>query len=300
VFKELLGVGESGGGVGVVRGDTIEFMVTSWHSQDEEDFEEGDDDEEEASISKAKYVIRAFGVNREGRSVCLRVDGFTPYFYVKAPATAPHVSSVTALTKVESFLKERFKSTCIGVQRMRKKDFWGFTNGELYDFFRLKFRSLAAMRKAASSLGFPVAIGGAQTVLKIYESNIDPLLRFMHIRDLRSVGWLKTKRFSLLGKESSPCDVAARCEWLTVDPAPEMEQYQAPLLVAGFDIECNSAHGDFPVAKKDYRRLAIDIESAYERCGIKALDSEEAKKRLHACLFLAFSLDEEIEGGKIK
>ena len=278
---------------------TMEFMVMSWHSQDEEDEDEDEEETTTTTSSKAKYVIRAFGVNREGRSMCLRVDGFTPYFYVRAPATPPHVTRVTALANLERFLKERCKS-CIGMNRMQKKEFWGFTNGEMYDFIRLKFQSLAAMRKAASSLGFPVTIGGAQTVLKIYESNIDPLLRFMHIRDLRSVGWLRTKQFVLLGKDASSCDIAARCEWRSVDPAPEMEQYQAPLLVASFDIECNSAHGDFPVAKKDYRRLAIDIESAYERCGIKAFDSEEAKKRLHACMFLAFSLDDEIEGGKIK
>lgn len=302
VLEELMGGGGAGsaqgaGGIGSDSEKALEFMVVSWHSQDEED--DDCDEEDEASIVNAKYVIRAFGVDRRGRSVCLRVDGFTPYFYVKVPATAPHVSSVTYLTKIESFLKDRFK-TCLGVQRMRKKDYWGFTNGELYDFFRLKFRSLAAMRKAASSLGFPIAIQGAQTILKVYESNIDPLLRFMHIRDLRAVGWLRTSRYVALGKESSPCDVAARCEWLSVDPAPDMEQYQPPLLVAGFDIECNSAHGDFPMAKKDYRRLAIDMESAFERCGIKALDPEESKKRLHACLFLAFSLDVEIEGGKIK
>ena len=304
VYAELLGGVETNASNASNAYNAVEFMATSWHSQDEdaggddEEDEEEDEDEDvsKSAVSRAKYVIRAFGVTREGRSVCLRVDGFTPYFYVKAP---PQADGLTALNRVEQFLKDRFKTTCIGVSHMRKKDFWGFTNGELFDFFRLKFRSHAAMRKAASSLGFPVTIAGmsgsGQIFLKVYESNIDPLLRFLHIRDLRSVGWLRTSRFVALGKESSTCDVAASCHWQSVNPAPDLEQFQAPLLVAGFDIECDSAHGDFPVAKKDYRKLAIDLESAFDRGGIKTMDPHSAKQQLVACMESAFS----ISGGKV-
>ena len=33
----------------------------------------------------------------------------------------------------------------------------------------------------------------------------------------------------------------------------------APLLIASFDIECTSSHGDFPLAKKNYKKLAQDL-----------------------------------------
>lgn len=33
----------------------------------------------------------------------------------------------------------------------------------------------------------------------------------------------------------------------------------SPLLIASFDIECTSSHGDFPLAKKDYKKVVQDI-----------------------------------------
>ena len=33
----------------------------------------------------------------------------------------------------------------------------------------------------------------------------------------------------------------------------------APILVTSFDIECSSSHGDFPVAKKTYSKVAQDL-----------------------------------------
>jgi len=29
------------------------------------------------------------------------------------------------------------------------------------------------------------------------------------------------------------------------------------LIIASYDIECDSSHGDFPIAKKNYKKLAI-------------------------------------------
>ena len=31
-----------------------------------------------------------------------------------------------------------------------------------------------------------------------------------------------------------------------------------PLIIASYDIEADSSHGDFPLAKKDYKRLQIN------------------------------------------
>ena len=36
----------------------------------------------------------------------------------------------------------------------------------------------------------------------------------------------------------------------------------SPLVIASYDIECDSSHGDFPQAKKDYKKLAEDFVMA--------------------------------------
>jgi DNA polymerase elongation subunit (family B) len=37
----------------------------------------------------------------------------------------------------------------------------------------------------------------------------------------------------------------------------------APLVIASFDIECTSSHGDFPVAKKDYKKTAYELLQSF-------------------------------------
>lgn len=48
------------------------------------------------------------------------------------------------------------------------------------------------------------------------------------------------------------------------EPAVE-EDSIGSLKSASFDIECDSSHGDFPIAIKDYNKLAQNIGNEYRR-----------------------------------
>jgi DNA polymerase delta subunit 1 len=156
------------------------------------------------------------------------------------------------------------------VRGLRKKDFWGFSNGEEKLFVRITCRTIKTMRALAdrlSKLPQKVAhIPGMATPVRVllYESNIDPLLRFFHVRDIRPCGWIRVRagRYAL-GASVLPAKCAAdwTCSWQ--DCMSESCDEIAPLLVASFDIECSSSHGDFPVAKKDYRRVAQELLALY-------------------------------------
>jgi len=284
----------------------LTFQVISWHAVDEEEEDSGEDEAPAREGSSTKYVLRAFGVTAGGRSVCLRIEGFTPFLYVKLPVPlcrGPRRSA--AIGALLQHLGGFGRAT-----HLRKKDFWGFTNGELFDFVRITFPSRAAMRRAASRLVRPQkvggALGGAMVPMQLYEANMDPMLRFLHVRGLRPVGWVKATGVRLEASASS-CQLSAACPWQAVSPLSPEEQDrrgQAPLLVAGFDIECNSAHGDFPVARKDYRRLAIDVEGAWSRpCtgavgavgSLRGMGDYDAKERLVAIALAALGLADESE-----
>ena len=281
----------SGGGVGAAAAAApLFFQAVSWHAEDSESGaaaeEQGDssDDDDDAKggsgCSTRRYAVKVFGVDELGTSVSLTVRGFTPFFYVRLldVQSKKPVSDASLLRAAEKRLADDGKRHDMvggadGVRCFGKKDFWGFTQGEVFQFLRLSFRTLRGMRIMAAMLRKQplLTVGGGRRVeVQQYESNMDPLLRMFHLLDVAPAGWLRVDRHRALGPgdpTSSTCEVDAECSWRDLRPAARDEL--APLLVAAFDIECNSAHGDFPVAIKDYRRLAIDLQELYERGGVQ-------------------------------
>ena len=107
--------------------------------------------------------------------------------------------------------------------------------------------------------------------IELYESNIDPMLRFMHIQNISPSGWIRISADNYQNNEPkmSTCEVDVSVpEWNHVH-SQELSQI-SPIIVASYDIEADSSHGDFPLAKKDYKKLAINLVSQcwnlYQQC----------------------------------
>ena len=256
----------------------MEFQAISWYAEDVED--EG-------------YVIKCFGRTAPGKSVALTVTGFRPYFYLKVPDmwnTTYHMG------KISNHFVESFPEGT-GVKRVQKKDFWGFSNEQSFNFFELSFPSHKAMKQAVYKFGRTMRIAGLPSTHKfqLYESNIEPYLRFIHARDLNPCGWMTvTSEFACDGTLESSCsDHDIQCEWRQVSPAPDRPA--APFIIASFDIECTSSGGEFPVPKKTYRRLAtqlVEIVTNYKSC----CSEYEQKETLVAAILYAFGLEPKCRG----
>jgi DNA polymerase elongation subunit (family B) len=276
---------QDGGGPPAPGSDLV-FHVTSWHAGDfARDEDEGEDDGGggEGQGQMQEYVVTAFGVSEGGASVGLTLKGFTPFFYVRVPEGA---RSRSVRDHLVSMAGKRLHEARV----FERKDFWGFTAQRPCEFVRLSFWTLADMRKTASRLQREKQriYGAGQVQLQVYESNIDPLLRMFHIRDLKPAGWVRVPARQLshdAGRTS--CQVDAACPWTAV-VAVERDDI-APLLLAAFDIECASAHGDFPVAIKDYRKLALDLEQ-HAWPAVKARSEYDAKCALIECMRAALGL----------
>ena len=263
------------------------FQALTWHcsddiadeSADKEDSDsvddEDDDDDHHAGKKYIKpkpkhYLIKAFGVLEDGRAVALTVTGFTPFFYIKLSdgLTESQVANVARCMTQGSVSREAFKGCdVLNVRPLKKKDYWGFSNGAQHTFLRVTCNTLRGMRRAAKNLEAMQWIKGVFGVpppgikVSLYESNIDPLLRFFHVRDLQPAGWIRVAKGCY--RRDGPCAMAATChldftcKWQ--DCAATVNNSIAPMLVASFDIECSSSHGDFPVAKKTYTKVAQNL-----------------------------------------
>ena len=169
-----------------------------------------------------EYVIHIFGRTADGRSVHVETP-FEPYFFVRIPVG----------TSPEAIVREYQPASTATV---RRKDLWGFRNQELSTFVKLGFKTLAELRECRPR-GF-----------KVYEKNLDPVLRFMHRTEIKSTGWLEVPDSANPGHDST-CDIdLCVSDWRTLKPVDRDDI--APLRIASLDIEACSESGAFPDAMK--------------------------------------------------
>lgn len=201
----------------------IYFQCLEWHMSDEEDPSEQMD----------FFKLRVFGVDTEGRSICCTLTEFKPFFYVKVPMNwgMSHLKNFLSELKIYSKYKTSLVSDKISL--VMKKEFYGFCNGEEFNFARLVFHNYKGFKHYMYTIkkipGFP-----------LYESNIDPILKFYHIQDIKPSGWVHAKRFRFEREdlESSSCQINIQVSWK--DLVPFDKEGNADILQASFDIETYS------------------------------------------------------------
>ncbi len=246
----------------------IIFQVLNWVAIDVEPENNDDDDDGDSNSENnggATYHIKMFGVDEVGNRVSVTVDSFEPHFYVKLMTNM----TVSQMDSFAEALSRRIENgTYVRASLVKKKDFWGFTNEKEFLFLRLTFKSETAMKTAAKILSAPKPFtvpGLPQKVFKCYESNISPLLRFAHIRDIPSVGWVRISNYKKAMVLPSKCSLDIQAHWKDIHPSQERDNQIAPFLIAAFDVECMSCDGDFPVAIKNYKKIANDMYNLLHR-----------------------------------
>ena len=102
--------------------------------------------------------------------------------------------------------------------------------------------------------------------LEIYESCIPPLLRYFHIQTISPSGWVKINmtKSKKVDKPTTTCmfEITSSSDYII--PQPDKET-MVPYNICSFDIEASSSHGDFPLPKKSYKRLASNIYELFKK-----------------------------------
>jgi len=201
----------------------VVFQVLTWETQDTED----------------EHLISIFGKTNEGKSVCVTTS-FTPYFFVKLPKKTSQMDIRNLYTKIDKVCPE----CLISYDIVQSKDVWGFQNNEKFIFMQLNFKNLAARRMVNGRL--KRTLPDESMKYKVYESNLDPVLRLMHRTNIQSTGWMDSGD-ACVRSHLAHVNIDLFCnDWKTLKPVDIPET--APFVVASVDIECNSSTGKFPDA----------------------------------------------------
>jgi DNA polymerase elongation subunit (family B) len=312
------------------------FQIIDWHQEDvlqnDEDsdssYDSDGDRKTKYKSNTSEYVIYIFGKDQNENTYSLKVESFTPYFYVKVPDCFKKQQLNSFENWVRKNLKGNFnrdtktvlnnKKCLLRCTLHKKKKFRHFDKGKKYKYIRLVFKNLSAAKKAMDIFQNkeynPMTkrttrsekeqiisfISPRKFNYELSDSMIDPLLKFIHHRDISTVGWINIKgeKYNIDYDTKTTCTYNIRTKWNNIKPVLE-DRDNSKIKILGYDIECDSSHGDFPLAKKDYIKPAREIFQYFlrmQKTGGLGDKSEFVKK----CLLKMFSKgDDENQLGKI-
>lgn len=286
----------------VANGGTIRIKALDWHNTNEKcvvvesDESSGDSGAAAAPGSEeTQFVIYLFGITEYGETATVRLNGFTPYFYIKLPAgmtdamfmrifKEPRILSPNfhnAKTGKNPY--EYYKKDMLNVSFCDKMDFWGFNNGAQTHFARLTFRNTYAMKAYERAFEKPVVMPPATATaamdtkisFALYESNMDPMIRFFHWRNLEPCGWLEVSNYTYnKTNDFSIANFELVAHWKSVSALAVPMLTMGRVVEAAFDIECDSDDGCFPLAQKDWNKIVRPLIDEFVSASASAAPPE--------------------------
>ena len=195
----------------ILNTNNLLCQITDWKAYDiiqndenenDDDDDENDDDEPRKKYSNnKKFIIRGYGVTENGNSICIHIDDFEPYFYFKIPQNWDNAKFNYFAETVKESVYYNQRSNLIKYGIVKKKEFYGFTNNQLflYGIFVFKNESgFYTFKKAMKENKFLLKKYNEEIDFSksLYETKVSPLLRFFHVQNIDPSGWIEIKKFS--------------------------------------------------------------------------------------------------------
>ena len=257
------------------------------------------------SGDKNTFIVQMFGINEEGKSASIYVDEFKPFFYMKVSNSWTKAIKNDFMKHIRSKMGKYYHDSLIDGILIKRRKLYGYDNKSLHKFIKLTFANVPALNKAKNLFFEDVVLRDgskerklirpgykfANTNIEIYESNIPPLLRFFHIKDISPSGWIelpKTKIYTFDDYDKkTTCDYEYKINYNNIISLPDKET-TVPYKKLSFDIEASSSHGDFPVPIKSYKKLATNIIEYIDKNEIHKSEQENVMKNI---ILSAFNYD---------
>jgi len=267
---------------------------------------------EKTRILKYKeFVLTIYGIDKNDKRVVCNVYGYKPYFFIKIPNTWD-INEAKSLVKHISNDKIHRR-----IEIVTAKDFYGVQwnpntkNIQTFNFAKMYFNSYGEMRKfitetkkfyntkeALSGMRLKIHKEWKETRSSInndsnlYESSIHPIIKFIHDTGIDPTGWVHIDNTDKGDYKSRLFDSV---EYTTSykDISKHENDTSSNYRVASFDIECDSLHGDFPMAIKNYKKFSSEIFDSYQSLlkKIGTVFNEDPEKNLTQLFTYGFLRD---------
>ncbi len=259
-----------------VESEKEDVCEVTYESASEEEDEEFQKKRRRASGGKSgpaprQFTVHLFGAMEDGRPLRCDVMGFRPSFYLRLPEER----TGQAVEAIRGYLgRQSIPLHELSFKRVMKHIFYGFTAKRKYPFLEITFPSLFLIR-AVRNLFLndqlePATKGQLDAPLRgtrveVFEANLDPMLRFLHTQDLSPCGWVRIRDgVGSITEDRGEDGLVIECDYEDVVPT-KGPRVSAPFLTASWDIECFSMTGDFPLAKRTWKKCARELVERYRK-----------------------------------
>lgn len=292
----------------------IDFNVFS-RDESKTDEGEGSSGEDDSCAGKRKedsviFAIQMFGIDELGHKYSIVVDDYKPFFYIKVPETWGQTKKSQFINHVKRCIGSYYAGSISSSKLIKRKKLYGFDAGKGYRFIMIEFNNTQVFNRVKKlwykespskngdgrkeqtliTSGYKyIGEDNEACYLQIYESNIPPLLRFLHVQDISPTGWIAmpVNKITITPEETkkTTCDYEIYMSYKDIIPLNEKET-RVPYKICSFDIEASSSHGDFPVPKKSYKKLATNIIDHFDKLG--DISQTECQAKLTDIVLTAF------------
>jgi len=238
--------------------EVLNFQCLTWDGYDHPD--------------KKDYYVYSFGRTEEGKSVAVKFP-FRPFFYVGMVKNDPDTTHKSILRRVcgtafgvastkrgecykhgksycscpsEEVSKEWNDYQVWGIHKFSKHsavNLWGFNEGNQIPLLKVECNSKRQFYYCIKK------IKEYDGVFQLFETNIDPILRVLHLTNCSSTGWIEVPLTEGGTIRETTCDHEVELSgWRQLSPLKRQDI--APFRVGSFDIECFSESGAFPQSTK--------------------------------------------------
>ena len=213
----------------------IIFKATYWSFEDEND----------------ELVIYVSGRTKKEESVQIKIEGFTPYVYLKLPKLESGKWTESRCKSLFEFIVSMSKDHApLNYKKVKRYDLNYLRPVEA---LFLTFKSRESLTKLKWNLSrkmiYITGIGRYQgSEFVVYEANIDPIIKFTAIKNIDLAGWIEAteklkdeeKGMSIEERKFSTADIDMVCDRKNVNRYDMKDNISLNPTYCSFDIECYS------------------------------------------------------------
>ena len=242
------------------------------------------------------FLITIYGIDDKNNRLVCHVKKYSPYFYIKIPNGWDGTDTECILKDIcglgptvdptyNIFHQIKGKDLCFN------KEFYGLRwnheqhDIQIFNFLKISMNTHDSMKKIilavkkhfnmnsdeSSKLTAPARDRLQQWRLtptsvdcesNLYESSIHPVIKFIHDTKINPTGWVSCNA------TMDKTNLFPSCKYEYFTNVNDIKSLAKTSLssyrIASFDIECDSSHGDFPQALKNFKKLAQDVFDSYQ------------------------------------